>query len=157
SFVWELGVAREYVTDEDVLTLLSTDAYFRLMGLQKPSYTKEVLNHFRTDRLIADDAGGRWKIFNLGAVLFANSLSDFPTIGRKAIRVIEYGDIGRITTIREIKGGKGYATGYEGLIDYLSPMLLTKEIIRRAIRSEVSVFPEIAIREVLANALVHQD
>lgn len=157
SFAWELGIAREYVADHEVLDLLSAHTYFRLTGLQIPTDPHEILNRFKTDRLIVGDAGGRWKILNLAAVLFANSLKDFPSIERKAIRVIEYGDKGRTSTEREVGGDKGYATGYEGLIAFLPRMLPTKEIIRRGLRTEVSVFPEIALREVLANALVHQD
>ncbi|MBE0508463.1 MAG: transcriptional regulator, partial [Marinospirillum sp.] len=101
--------------------------------------------------------GGQWGVFNLGAVLFARKLQSFQHLGRKAVRLILYRGNSRIETIREIEGNKGYAVGFEGLIDYLKALLPSNEEIGKAFRKEVPVFPELALRELIANALIHQD
>ncbi|NHZ66039.1 ATP-binding protein [Massilia genomosp. 1] len=54
-------------------------------------------------------------------------------------------------------GNKGYAIGFEGLIGYLKRILPHSEVIKQSLREEVSVYPEIALRELIANALIHQD
>ena len=66
---------------------------------------------------------GGWKITNLGAVLFAKRLDDFPGVRRKAMRVIVYRGTDRVETLKEQVGGKGYACGFEGLIDYINGLV----------------------------------
>ena len=78
-------------------------------------------------------------------------------MGRKAIRVIQYEGRGRLKTIREQDGHKGYASGFEGLIEFVNALLPRNEVIGKALRKEVPMYPEPAIRELVANALIHQD
>lgn len=60
-------------------------------------------------------------------------------------------------TIREQQGTKGYAAGFEGLIGFVTNLLPSNEVIGQALRKAVPMFPEIAIRELVANAIIHQD
>ena len=50
-----------------------------------------------------------------------------------------------------------YGNGFDGLIGYVNGLLPTNEAIRQALRQDVSMYPELAIRELVANALIHQD
>ena len=63
----------------------------------------------------------------------------------------------KVETIDELLGQRGYASGFERLIGYLKRMLPHSEVIQQSLRQEVSVYPEIALRELIANALIHQD
>jgi predicted HTH transcriptional regulator len=63
----------------------------------------------------------------------------------------------KMQTIREQPGSKGYACGFEGLIDYINTIVPTNEVIGKALRKNVPMFPNVAIRELVANALIHQD
>jgi predicted HTH transcriptional regulator len=90
-------------------------------------------------------------------VLFARKLEEFETLVRKAVRVIQYRGTSRVETIREQVGGKGYATGFEGLVSYINGLVPTTEVIAQALRRSVPSFPELALRELIANALIHQD
>ena len=83
-------------------------------------------------------------------------LDDFPEIKRKSIRVIVYKGKNKIETIRE-QIGKGYALGYQGLIDWVNSQLPANEEIGKAFRDETRMYPEIAVSELLANAIIHQD
>ena len=56
-----------------------------------------------------------------------------------------------------MEGAKGYAVGFEGLIDYLKALLPSNEEIGKAFRTEVPVYPELVLRELVANAIIHQD
>ena len=89
--------------------------------------------------------------------MFAKRLQDFPTVSRKAVRLILYKGNNRIETVRELEGSKGYAVGFEGLIDYLKTMLPSNEEIGKAFRQDVPMYPELALRELVANAIIHQD
>ncbi|MCX6123015.1 MAG: hypothetical protein NTX44_15490 [Ignavibacteriales bacterium] len=101
--------------------------------------------------------GIKFRVTNLGAILFATDIERFDKLKRKSIRVIQYQGNNRLQTKKEQIGKKGYASGFEGLIKYINDQLPSNEVIRQALREEVKVYPEIAIRELVANALIHQD
>ncbi|WP_010323794.1 ATP-binding protein [Marinobacterium stanieri] len=142
---------------EKVLQLLEYPAYFDLTGLPLPDNRAGILAALAADRLIEEVSGGCWNITNLGAILFARKLQSFQHLGRKAVRLILYKGNSRVETVREIEGNKGYAIGFEGLIDYLKTLLPSNEEIGKAFRKEVPMYPELAIRELVANAIIHQD
>lgn len=75
----------------------------------------------------------------------------------KAARVVVYRGRSRVETVREQEGSKGYACGFQGLIEFLVRLLPVNEVIGRALRTNVPMFPELAVRELVANALIHQD
>ena len=52
---------------------------------------------------------------------------------------------------------KGYAIGFEDALRYINDQLPQNEEIGEALRKEVRMYPQIAIRELVANALIHQD
>jgi ATP-dependent DNA helicase RecG len=154
---FEDGVAREHADDDVVLKCLDYPSYFELLGRALPEGRRGILTALAEDGLIrVCDASG-WNVTNLGAVLFAKRLDDFPSLRRKAMRVIVYKGGGRIDTLKEHVVGKGYAAGFRGLISYISGIIPSNEAIGQALRKSVPMYPEIAVRELVANALIHQD
>lgn len=150
-------VAAERLDADEVLRKLDYPAYFDLLEAPLPKTPDGILNALADDRLIRPCPAGGWDINNLGALLFAKHLTDFHTLRRKAMRVIQYRGKGRVETIREQIGDKGYACGFEGLIGYINGILPSNEVIGQALRETVPMFPELAVRELVANALIHQD
>lgn len=73
------------------------------------------------------------------------------------MRVVIYDGNNRIKTKKEQPGKKGYAVGFEGLIKYLEDVLPSNEIIDKALRKKVTLYPILAVRELVANAIIHQD
>ncbi len=154
---FEDGIAAERATGDDVLRLLDYPAYFDLLERPLPANRDGILDALAGDRLIRDCHAGGWDITNLGAMLFAKRLDDFHTLRRKAVRVVQYRGEGRTETLKETEGAKGYASGFEGLIGYVNGLLPANEVMGQALRSTVPMFPELAVRELVANALIHQD
>ncbi len=149
--------AAECLPDEEVLKLLDYPAYFDLLGLSLPENRNGILTRLSEDNMIGPCEAGGWNIANMGAILFAKHLDDFKHLKRKAVRVIVYKNASRLETIREQIGSNGYASGFEGLIDYINNLLPSNEVIGQALRREVPVYPELAVRELVANAIIHQD
>jgi len=85
------------------------------------------------------------------------SVSKFERIKRKAVRVIIYEDINKLNAKLEQIGKKGYASAFEGLINFITSQLPTNETITKIFREESKIYPEVAIRELVANAIIHQD
>lgn len=154
---FEDGTATERVSGDDVLRLLDYPAYFDLLERTLPADREGILEALADDRLIRRSDAGGWDITSLGAVLFAKRLDAFHSLRRKAVRVIQYRGNGRTEALKEQQGTKGYACGFEGLIGYIHGLLPANEIIEQALRRSVPMFPELAVRELVANALIHQD
>ncbi len=154
---FESGIAGEHLEGDDVLRLLDAPAYFDLLELPLPDGRIAILEALSEDNLIRPCDAGGWNITNLGAILFAKKLTDFGGLGRKAMRVILYKGSGRVETQREQIGTRGYASGFEGLIDFIMALIPTNELIEKALRRSVPMYPELAVRELVANALIHQD
>ena len=156
---WEQGSARQYATGDEVLELLDYSQYFRLTRQPLPDNRSGIFDKLEADRLIVRDVGERWNITHLGAILFANRLSDFDaSLARKAVRFVAYDGKNRAATVTHRHDGqKGYAVGFEGLVGYINDLLPKNEHIGSALREAHPLFPELAIRELVANALIHQD
>jgi predicted HTH transcriptional regulator len=153
---FEQGVAKAEVAADEVLRLIDYPTYFELTGLPLPNGRDGILERLATDRLLIPKGKNRYDITNLGGILFARNL-EHVNLARKGIRVVVYEGPSRVQTIREQAGGRGYAAGFEGLIDFISNQLPRNENIGPALRMEEREYPEIAIRELVANALIHQD
>jgi len=154
---FESQIAASNVAGEEVLSLLDYPAYFDLLKRSLPSESEGILQALSNDEMIRVSDTGRWDITNLGAVLFAKRLSAFRSLKRKGIRVVLYQGNSRVETIREIEESKGYANGYEEFIRVINNILPSNEVIGKALRKTVPMFPELVIREVVANAIIHQD
>ena len=158
-YAWEKDIAKTFVTDDEILELLDYPAYFRLTHQRLPDNRKGIFERLQADQLIVRDVGTHWKITNLGAILFATNLENFKSsLLRKAVRLIAYDGKNKAATVKHRKDMlKGYANGFEELIGYINTLLPHNEHIGAALREVQQLFPELAIRELIANALIHQD
>jgi ATP-dependent DNA helicase RecG len=158
-YTWEKDIAKSFLIEEEVLKLLDYPAYFKLHRQSLPENRKGILEKLSADYLITKDVGNHWNITNLGAILFANDLECFePAIARKAIRFIAYNGNNRAATVtHRLDGRKGYASGFEDLVSSINNLLPKNEHIGKVFRVPRPLYPEIAIRELVANALIHQD
>jgi ATP-dependent DNA helicase RecG len=158
-YAWEAGAATQFQTGDEVLARLDYASYFDLTDQPLPDNRNGIFDKLAADRLVQKDVGGRWNITNLGAILFAKNLGDFsPSIARKGVRFVAYDGLNRAATVtRRQDGQRGYASGFKGLIDYIDGLLPHNEHIGKAFRNEQPLYPSIAIRELISNALIHQD
>lgn len=154
---FEEQIALSGQSKDKVLEILDYTTYFRLLHQPVPEKHDAILEVLSGDSIIQKTDANLWDITNLGAILFANKLSDFKQLARKAVRMIHYKGNNKLETIRELTGNKGYAIGYEGIIETLKLLLPTNEVIGEALRRDVPMYPELALRELIANALIHQD
>ncbi|MDO5610170.1 MAG: ATP-binding protein [Pseudomonadota bacterium] len=159
SQAWEGDAAARFVSGDDVLQRLDYAAYFELVRQRLPDNRDGIFTMLEADGLIRSDAGGRWIITHLGAILFARNLADFsPSVARKAIRFVAHGGTNRADTVTHRPDEpRGYAIAFSSLMRFIDGLLPRNEYIDEAFRQERPLYPDIAIRELLANALIHQD
>ena len=154
---FEQRIAFQHADAAAVLSLLDTTAALELLNYPAPEDRTGVLQRLESERLITSDGAGAWHITCLGAALFARNLEDFGPLGRKAVRIIVYEGQGRTRSLREQILRRGYAAGFEEMIRMVNALLPRSEVIGQALRQEVPLYPEPAVRELVANALIHQD
>ena len=154
---FESRIAAEHLYADDVLKLLDYQAYFDLSDRVLPDGKDAILDALAKDNLLLPCEAGGWNITNLGAILFAKKLDAFSGLKRKTMRVIHYKDRSKSEALREQVSERGYAVGFDGLISIIMTMVPANEIIGRALRRTAPMFPQLAVRELVANALIHQD
>lgn len=66
------------------------DWYRQEFDIPQTASTQQTLHLLASEQLIIAQDAGNYAITNLGALLFARDLNDFPTVARKALRVIRY-------------------------------------------------------------------
>jgi ATP-dependent DNA helicase RecG len=154
---FEAGIAAQHLPSSDVLRLLDAPAFFDLLRQPLPDGHQRILEGLADNALVAPCPAGGWDITNLGAVLLAHRLADFPGLARKAVRLIVYRGATRIATEREIDEPRGYALCLDDVVRRLVALLPSREVLDGAFQRARPDYPEAALRELVANALIHQD
>jgi predicted HTH transcriptional regulator len=153
---WEELRATSLLSTTEVVERLDLETIGKLLQRPLPSEDLELMNWLSDQNMVVPDGTGYY-ITNMGGIAAARDLSLFDSLQRKSIRVIRYRGTNKVDTTDELVGKKGYAAGFEGLIGYLKRVLPHSEVIQQSLREQVSLYPEIALRELIANALIHQD
>ncbi len=139
------------------LTKIDYTIYFDLKNIPLPTSQDGIVHYMLEEDILVKQDNGLFSITNLGAILFAKKLQDFKGLARKAVRVIQYEGTSRANILKEFVGSKGYVLGYEPLISFLEALLPSHEEITSITRKTITAYPNVALREIIANALIHQD
>ena len=153
---WLGESAGSVLSADEVVDRLDTQTYFQLLQLPYPARQEGVIDRLLADRLIDGRPNG-YSLRRLGALLLAKRLGDFAELARKAPRVIVYNGKDKLEPRLDQTSAKGYAVGFQGLVRFILDQLPRNEILQDALRKEVVLVPEGTIRELVANALIHQD
>lgn len=157
SYKFENEFALENSDISIILNLIDYPALFELTEFPLPADRDKIIERLVVEKVLTPAKNKLYNVTNLGAVLFAKHLTNFEKLKHKAVRVTIYKGKNKIQTIKEQVGVKGYANGFESLINFINDQLPTNEEIGRVFRSEVKMYPEIAIRELVTNSIIHQD
>lgn len=151
---FEKRIVKENVTTETLLKLLNYQKYFEMADKDQPKDIHVIAKRLEAFGLCQRTEDG-WNITNMGAILFANNMADFEGLERYSIIVRKYAGANNRELLSEQIGAFGYVVGFEGLVDYIMKLTSTEEI--GVVRNMKPTYPKIAIREFVANAMIHQD
>lgn len=137
---------------------IDTRIYFDKLSIETPSTLTDRLKHLERDQIIVKQDNGLYSITNFGAILLSKDINDFNNIKRKEIRVVRYKGINRneISISRSFE--QGYAVCISDVLKYIDALLPSSEpITDTGERVILRHYPPITLRELLINALIHQD
>lgn len=153
---FEQGIAYADAGETEVLTFLDFASYYDLAGQPVPGSHRAVVERLVDESFVRRGPGRRYGITNLGAITFGKPLERL-SVERKAVRVIVYSGADRMNAVRERVASVGYAAGFPELMRFIHSQIPANELVGEALRRETPLYPELAVRELVANALIHQD
>lgn len=156
---WEKAAAREHLEQDEVLGLLDWEKYFEYMKEPKLKTAEEICERLEAEELIRKNDAGKWDITKLGAVLFARKLSMFgSSMKRKGIRLAVYNGRDKPSGVKDkMDGERGYVLDFDNILERINLHNPVKEEMGYPYRKDIPRFPKPAVRELLVNALIHQD
>lgn len=157
STPYELKVTMSNLGEEEVVSLLDYPKYYEKLEIPIPRNRDQVFEDLKNEKFLQRNDAGNWNITNMGALMIAKDLRKFDNLHRRTVRVIWYKNNSRLEAIREKEFVGGYSFAYEDIVQYIMTIIPQEEVIVEATRKAVMSFPEIAIRELIANIMIHQD
>ena len=158
NIVFETEIAKYDLTPTNILTLLDHSSFFRLKKLTVPTGMDGIIKAMADEKLIVKQDDDRYSITNMGAILFANRLSDFESLSFRKIRVIHFrGTAPTDTVIKDTEIDGGYASSLDEICRYVEAFIPSEERIDFIYRETTHEYPPKAIREIIANGILHQD
>lgn len=157
---WEGLHATVALPAADLISRLDLNALRALLEQPVPTDEGRLLAWAVAERLIVELPAGGGYLTNLGVIAAAQTLADYPDLAHKGVRIIVYPGIDKTRTTLDVEGNRGYAVDFQALIFLLDGpggQLRGQETVVDGLRTRAEIYPSIAIREIVANALIHQD
>lgn len=156
GYSFEQQFAKRDISAEEVLRLLSYKTLFNLKHKNVPESADSVLRYLESFRVCSPGRhAGTWNITNMGALLFAHDLREFSALRHRYVILRRYNGTNNRNLLLEHIETRGYAVGFEDIVEFTMRNTATETI--SVLREATPTYPRVTIRELIANALVHQD
>lgn len=153
---FEKQIAISWLLQEEIFELLDIDKFFKFLNINKTIWIGETITYLIQNKVIKKSLS-RYDITNLWAILFANKLDKFDSIKTKWVRIVVYDWYDKSANNKSHEWNKWYALWFDELLKYIILLIPSFEKIVDWRRVTTNSYPKIAIREFVANALIHQD
>lgn len=149
--------ATEGLSPSEALNLLEVETFFRLLVRPMPSQETDAVHALTVEGLLTAAENGSVQITNMGAVLLAKDLRSFGNLQYHRIRFLMYSGNTNTEAVIDHFEYRGYGVAFEDIVARIQSHVPVNERINESLRRSIPLYPNVAIREFLANALIHQD
>lgn len=122
-----------------------------------PVSGQKQLHEYLVSHKLAINNDGRIIPSNLCVITCAKDFSHLPSYERFAVRVTEYEGTNKMITKRDKTFSEGASISLDKIVDYIRGLLPTSEIMLKATKMKTGIIPDISIRELVINAIMHRD
>jgi ATP-dependent DNA helicase RecG len=154
---WENLHASLLLTEHELHASLTINPIITMLDQPVPTVEAERTKWMADSGFIVLHPSGGGYITNLGAITAAADLRNFASLTEKSVRVILYDGPNKLKALTDTSGWRGYALAFENLLNFVCNKLPKSEVIETALRETVPLYPRVALREIIANAIIHQD
>ncbi|KQY39973.1 ATP-binding protein [Rhizobium sp. Root483D2] len=155
-FAFEQGIARSHATIDAIYDHFEVHKLLTALGVARPNVALAA-DRMVAEDLILDNQQGGFDVTNLMVLAAAKDMRSFSGFSRKGVRVITYAGKSKLNSKSDAEGKKGYAVSFGPLLAYIMDKIPHREQLQHGLRVKVYDIPEVAVREILANAIIHQD
>lgn len=156
GYFFEKATIAPHVTAEQIFSRFDIGGMLNLLEV-KDRTPKNMIENLENRGLITSNLQGGFEISALLAMACANDLDEFPLLENKGVRVIAYKDNDKQGATSDIEGRRGYLIRFQQLLGYIMGKIPSDEVMHMGVKRIEPKIPEVAIREFVANALIHQD
>jgi ATP-dependent DNA helicase RecG len=145
------------VTTDELSEFIDIQNAIHLLKLPTATSQESAIQRLISEGLIKEKSGSFF-ITRMCAILFAKDLNAFPIeISRCAIRFFLYEGKNKFITKLERTFKAGYAICFEEIVNYINDTAPLNRVLQDSLRRDEKMFPIRAIRELVGNAMTHQD
>ena len=156
SYSFEDSVLSYHMTADEILETFSVVKFLEILSVENRRKAN-IFDNLIARKLIKDNKQGGFEISLLLAMCCAKNLDDFPQLRHRGPRVVVYNDKTKMKSDDDTPGSRGYIIGFEALLAHIMSRIPSEEKLHHGKRVRVYEIPRDAVREFLANAIVHQD
>lgn len=134
-------------------------AYKRLLDLLEKKFETKAgaAEHLEHLGLLQKNLQKRYDITALMGLACSRDMDRISMLREKTVRVVVYKAAHKMDVSSDTEGERGYTITFEDLMKFIMANIPSAEYMLHGIRKRSYQIPEDAVREIVANAIVHQD
>ena len=158
---WLEALVIKNASADEIIELLDIEQFYQLQKVKtRPAQAARIMNDLLEEGMIVKARSeDKYGLNRMGALLLAKSISACSKdLRNKRPRVIKYRGNAKNGVSLDRDWDKGYATSFDDLVDLVFSQMENREVFENGtIRREQAFVPQTALRELIANAIIHQD
>ena len=155
-FAFEQATAQAHVKTEEVFTKFFVDRLLGSLSANRETAQGKT-QALEMEELIKNNNQGAYDVSNLFVLSAATDFRDWPLLESKSVRIIKYKDKTKLHADSDSQGRRGYVIGFNPMLDYIMNLIPHREDMEHGKRVTTYDVPKVAVREIVANAIIHQD